>query len=1244
MKRYALLIIAIFLIAVFSPFFEEKYQYDLNPESEVKSSSSNTFNTTYTDQLNHSILELDFAVGFPSFYVTDFQIIDFSQSVDGSYLVMLYSRSNPGTMWNGNSFRAEEPILLHADKNGTFTKSVVLSHQYKQSGGAWTLVDFVWQHSGPTSLIDPLDMDENIVIAGSLGDRWERSGTNTQVSYRIENFVQVNGTSQQIFMLSLNRTTFAMEYSITIPSSSTTPSTTSDFCEFAVSENSFVNETIFSIGIAFYVDQVSWGGSCSTVINSQTFTVLGPNTYERRTNLVLTSDFYLNVQNVIEIDGAHHENSLPYFSQNGGMIWSEKTSTSNAFIRDVQVRSPSASSWTNADVSNCSTSWRGSGLGYIPTHGSVFDQMILSCISTTSNANGSEVFLGTVSTTTGNSLNGYFVGTCGTQCFPRSILHPTPTIALLRMEVGSSGTFYSPYGTTFYSSITLLVNLTNGAVSQAPPTFQFDFKESGGDNSDTFLLSTNDFAHPVTSGLSSFMFMQWGEGDAGELKIIEIDSDLDSYPDRIDVFPNDSSQHIDSDGDSFGDNSLGFNGDDCVYQSGNSTIDLAGCPDNDGDGYSNQGDSFINDFTQVFDSDTDGYGDNVSGNLGDACPLTYGESTRDRYGCPDSDFDGWSDINDSFENDSSQWADIDGDGYGDQLNGFEGDSCPNEIGTSTEDRYGCIDADGDGFSDEGDDLPQNPTQWVDRDGDGYGDNQEENATMSDAFPADGTQWNDTDEDGHGDNPFGTQGDWFPNDPTRWQDSDQDGVADEDDAFPNNPTQSTDSDGDGYGDNPNGTDYDDFPFDTNEWLDTDNDGIGDNTDQYPYDPSQTIDSDGDGYGDNTNGTRGDAFPEDSSEWLDTDGDGVGDNSDDLPFNPSQTSDADGDGFGDEPTGTGADPFPNDPTQWVDADGDGYGDNAEGNNPDLFPRDITQWFDRDGDGFGDNPNGVNPDAFPDDSTQWVDDDDDDLGDNPNGTNPDPSINDYDNDGYLDIDDPFPQTSSPGDKDNDGVLDENDAFPDNFREFSDNDGDGDGDIEDLDDDNDGYLDEDEIRSNSDPLDPNSQPVEGFEVIIPGTAISLGAWDLIGIFGGVPLFGWIGFGFLTRNKRCAKYEELLKTASTRDELEKVALRWEYSLMLRMLGPHQGIRLERLRAELDDKFENASYDETEIGIDQTNLVENENKDLPPINDSIVEPNKETTATSTDDSGYEWFKQGEENWYRPIGSKDEWIKFEIDAE
>ena len=97
---------------------------------------------------------------------------------------------------------------------------------------------------------------------------------------------------------------------------------------------------------------------------------------------------------------------------------------------------------------------------------------------------------------------------------------------------------------------------------------------------------------------------------------------------------------------------------------------------------------------------------------------------------------------------------------------------------------------------------------------------------------------------------------------------------------------------------------------------------------------------------------------------------------------------------------------------------------------------------------------------------------------------------------------------------------------------------------------------------------------------------------------------------------------------------------MLRMLGPHQGIRLERLRAELDDKFENATYDETEISYDQTNLVENEGKEIPPINESFAGPTKETAPTSTDESGYEWFKNGEDNWYRHAGSNDEWFKFE----
>ena len=51
-------------------------------------------------------------------------------------------------------------------------------------------------------------------------------------------------------------------------------------------------------------------------------------------------------------------------------------------------------------------------------------------------------------------------------------------------------------------------------------------------------------------------------------------------------------------------------------------------------------------------------------------------SIDDSYGCPDADFDGWSDSFDTFDNDSSQWNDTDRDGYGDQLIGFQGDACP----------------------------------------------------------------------------------------------------------------------------------------------------------------------------------------------------------------------------------------------------------------------------------------------------------------------------------------------------------------------------------------------------------------------------------------------------------------------------------------------------------------------------------------------------------------------------------------
>ena len=1078
---------------------------------------------------------------------------------------------------------------------------------------------------------------------------------------------------------------------------------------------------------------------------------------------------------------------------------------------------------------------------------------------------------GTHSTSSGQIVGA--VGQSGTFLYAYN-----PTISI--QSIGSSGHFYyypQPIGNDSFvvekhgeggSNIQdrIFFNSTTHYIvpSDAPSSCNYQTNTSyliGGNATNYTSNSTTSVTSPLTIHVEktrdyAFHYRSWCLASSSSMLVVDRenpspsnyntftyilmnDDDGDDFADLIDDFPSESTQWFDSDNDGWGDNwgqnswNLTRTGgigewvmnaqriDECPLTLGTSQFDRGGCIDNDGDGYSDDGDEFPNEQSQWDDTDGDGYGGNQSGLRGDSCPLSYGESTRDRFGCLDSDYDGWSDFSDIFPSLSSQWNDTDGDGYGDEYSGFQGDVCPNQFGNSTNDRFGCLDSDGDGHSNLNDDFANNPTQYLDSDGDGYGNNQTPQATMSDAFPNDGTQWNDTDGDGHGDNPYGTLGDWFPNDPLRWQDSDQDGYADEDDAFindvsqwndtdgdgygdeangnrpdefPNDPlewqdsdgdgygnngdafpvdgtqwndtdadghgdnpygtlgdwfpddpnrwqdsdrdgfadendafandeTQWNDTDGDGYGDNINGSNADVFPNDSSEWKDTDEDGIGNNADEYPFDPTQHIDSDGDGYGDNSNGTRGDVFPEDPMEWMDIDGDGYGDNGDafssdgtqwndsdgdgygdnlngangdscpeisgnssliilgcldtdgdgyadiidafisnaqswsdvdgDLvpdeldayPNDATQSFDSDGDGFGDDPLGTNADKFPNDATQWNDIDGDGFGDNLEGNNPDLFKTDATQWADQDGDGYGDNPAGRLYDLFPDNPTQWEDADGDGFGDNQSGTDADPYLEDFDNDGYNDSVDILPKLPSPGDLDADGCLDEVDEFVDNAQECVDTDGDGVGDNADSDDDGDGWTDADEQRLNTDPLSSGEQPVDSFEIVVPGTAVGLGAWDLIGIFGGVPFFIWIAFGFVTRNTRCQKYEVLLKQANSREELVHVAHRWEYSLMLRMLGPHQGIRLERLRAELDDEFEFAQKLGTDGKPEQQHTpVEESAKTLPSLTYQQKPPSappKETPATSVDQKGYEWLKdENNVDWYRVTDSADEWQQFE----
>ena len=184
-----------------------------------------------------------------------------------------------------------------------------------------------------------------------------------------------------------------------------------------------------------------------------------------------------------------------------------------------------------------------------------------------------------------------------------------------------------------------------------------------------------------------------------------IDSDGDGYGDNTlgydgDTFPNDSSQWSDSDGDGLGDNPNGTNPDDCVDSPGNSNKDRNGCPDSDSDGYSNprQGeipcteinpngpDKYPQDDTQWCDTDDDNYGDNLNGNNPDWCPNEWGNSTRgivfdfeqnkyvtiQRFGCIDSDGDGYEDSGERTENppqdwssNKSEWVDSDRDGVGD---------------------------------------------------------------------------------------------------------------------------------------------------------------------------------------------------------------------------------------------------------------------------------------------------------------------------------------------------------------------------------------------------------------------------------------------------------------------------------------------------------------------------------------------------------------------------------------------------
>ncbi|MGB0236520.1 MAG: hypothetical protein ACPF93_05450, partial [Poseidonia sp.] len=410
-----------------------------------------------------------------------------------------------------------------------------------------------------------------------------------------------------------------------------------------------------------------------------------------------------------------------------------------------------------------------------------------------------------------------------------------------------------------------------------------------------------------------------------------------------DVWPLDPTQWKDTDGDGYGDN-----------QSANATnpdrfpMRIAAANDTDDDGYADNWTEYYN-------------GSNAQGIFIDACPTEWGNSTRRNltvyaYGCPDADGDGYTDayvfdvdpdtglrineLGDAFPDEKTQSKDKDGDGFGDNPIGVNGDQCIDVPGVlNGTDGVGCRvidinDDDGDGLINELDLIcPNTPVgEQV----------NEEGCSQSEL---------DDDEDGVKNNldacPDTVAGATVDaqgcSDEQRNSDSDGDGLNDPDDACPNTAADmevdangcsqaQRDSDGDGLSDLDDACDDTPpgFPILANgctdeSALDTDLDGDG-YSGVYTYDVDPIT-------GLHVNQT-GDAFPSDATQWFDQDGDGYGDN-------PSPANNAD-----DCPTETG--------TSYIDFlgcydDGDGYRDENE---PEALRGDPTQWRDSDFDGYGDN----------------------------------------------------------------------------------------------------------------------------------------------------------------------------------------------------------------------------------------------------------------------------------------------------
>ncbi len=158
---------------------------------------------------------------------------------------------------------------------------------------------------------------------------------------------------------------------------------------------------------------------------------------------------------------------------------------------------------------------------------------------------------------------------------------------------------------------------------------------------------------------------------------------------------------------------------------------------------------FLLSIPSVIAEESDDMDDFTAENGGDDCPEIWGNSTKDRLGCLDSDGDGYSDPDtnwtiengaDAFPSRNDSWLDFDQDGFPNHFGLEDSDDCPYTPGQSKVILKGCSDIDRDFVPDLYDD---------DADGDGIRNEMERAAStglnLFDPFSADSTP-NDVDFD------------------------------------------------------------------------------------------------------------------------------------------------------------------------------------------------------------------------------------------------------------------------------------------------------------------------------------------------------------------------------------------------------------------------------------------------------------------------------------------------------------------